>query len=60
MKISVVIPCFNAVSQINRTLNSVKNQDYRGFECIVIDSSSAHKNIYVILFKLFIILTWFQ
>jgi glycosyltransferase involved in cell wall biosynthesis len=40
MKISVVIPCFNAVASINRTLNSVKNQEYRDFECIVIDGGS--------------------
>jgi glycosyltransferase involved in cell wall biosynthesis len=48
MKISVVIPCFNAVSSINRTLNSVKNQDYRDFECIVIDGGSTDGTLDVI------------
>lgn len=48
MKISVVIPCFNAVSSINRTLNSVKNQDHRDFECIVIDGGSADGTLDII------------
>jgi glycosyltransferase involved in cell wall biosynthesis len=48
MKITVVIPCFNAVSSINRTLNSVKNQDYQDFECLVIDGGSTDGTLDVI------------
>lgn len=39
-KISIVIPCLNAVRFIEKTIQSVLNQDYPNFELIVADSES--------------------
>ncbi len=39
-KISIIIPCFNAVSFIEETIQSVLNQDYSDFELIVADGGS--------------------
>ena len=39
-KVSIVIPFFNASNTILSTLNSVKEQTYNKFECILIDDGS--------------------
>lgn len=37
---SVVIPCYNRATSILKTLNSVKNQTFPDFECIIVDDGS--------------------
>ena len=39
-RISVIIPSYNAVGSIAETIQSILNQDYSNFECIVIDGGS--------------------
>lgn len=39
-KISVVIPLYNKERYIQRTIDSVLNQTFQNFECIIIDSST--------------------
>ena len=40
LRISVIVPTHNAVQFIEQTLQSVVNQDYSNFECVVIDGGS--------------------
>lgn len=40
MKVSVVIPVFNAEKTVGKCLNSVLNQDYKNYDVIVIDDNS--------------------
>ena len=39
--ISIVVPCFNASKTILQTLNSIKNQEMKDFECIIINDFSS-------------------
>ena len=39
-KVSVIIPCFNSGSTINKTINSLRNQTWKNLEIIVIDDGS--------------------
>jgi len=38
--VSIVIPLFNKVDWITQTLNSVANQEYDNWECIIVDDGS--------------------
>lgn len=38
--ITVILPCYNAAAFIEETLNSVLNQTFDDFECLVIDDAS--------------------
>ena len=38
--VSIIIPVFNRASLILETLNSVKNQSYHNWECIIVDDGS--------------------
>lgn len=40
IKVSVIVPVYNASQYISNTLNSILNQDFEGFEIIVIDDGS--------------------
>ena len=40
MKISVIIPCYNAASYIERCLDALQQQSFRDFEVILIDDCS--------------------
>lgn len=37
---SVIVPCYNRSSQILTTLQSVRHQTFRDFECIIVDDGS--------------------
>jgi len=38
--VSIIIPCFNQENFLSETLNSVKNQIYQNWECIIVDDGS--------------------
>ena len=40
MKISTIITCYNQENFLEETLNSIANQTYPNWECIVIDDGS--------------------
>lgn len=48
MKISIVIPVYNAGDYISETLNSILNQNYDNYEIILIDDGSTDKSKEVI------------
>lgn len=39
-KISVILPCFESINLLDKTLDSIKNQDWPALELIVIDGGS--------------------
>ncbi|WP_298498890.1 glycosyltransferase family 2 protein [uncultured Methanobrevibacter sp.] len=47
-KVSVIIPVYNCGEYIGNTLNSVINQDFDGYEIIVIDDGSTDNSLEVI------------
>ena len=38
--VSVILPFFNAVQTLERALESVRDQEFRNFECIMVDNNS--------------------
>ena len=48
MKVSVIIPCYNASSYILRCLNSLENQIFKDFDVFIIDDASTDNSIEVI------------
>lgn len=48
MKISVVIPVYNAEKTIERLLNSIRNQSYKNYEIIIINDGSTDKTLNVL------------
>ena len=47
-KVSIIIPNFNRAHLISDTLESIVAQDYKNWECIIIDDHSTDKSIQVI------------
>ena len=45
---SIIIPCFNVEETINKTINSVLNQDFVDYEIIAINDGSNDKTFEVI------------
>ena len=41
--ISIIVPAYNAIDTIDRALQSIYDQDYQNWECIVIDDGSKDK-----------------
>lgn len=39
--ISVIVPVYNTANYLRKCLESIKNQDYNNYECIMIDDGSA-------------------
>ena len=48
MVFSIVIATFNSEKYINQTLNSIKNQNFKNFELIIVDKNSSDKTIDII------------
>ena len=48
MKVSVVIPCYNAEAYIHRCLNALELQYYKNFEVICVDDCSTDKTAKII------------
>ncbi len=47
-KYAVVIPCYNEEKFIEKTLKSLKNQDYKGnFEIIIVDNNCSDKTVQI-------------
>ena len=44
-KISVIVPVYNVESYIEKCLESIKNQDYDNFECLLVDDGSTDNSI---------------
>jgi glycosyltransferase involved in cell wall biosynthesis len=43
-KISIIVPFYNEEKEIERCLNSILNQTYTDFECILVDDSSTDRS----------------
>ena len=52
IKVSVIVPVFNSSKYIGATLDSIINQDFDGFEIIVVDDGSADNSLDIINEKL--------
>jgi len=46
--ISVVIPCYNREAYISKAIESVINQSYQNWECIIVDDGSTDKSASII------------
>lgn len=38
--LSIIIPCFNSEKTLSKTLESIKNQTFRNYECILVENGS--------------------
>ena len=45
--ISIVVPTFNCASELKKTLESLKKQEYIGFECVIVDGNSTDHTVIV-------------
>jgi len=49
LRFSVVVPCFNEASYIEKTLKSLKNQDFEGeYEIIIVDNNCTDKTVEIV------------
>ena len=44
IKVSVIIPCFNSSLTIEKSLNSIINQNFNNFEIIIVDNNAPSNN----------------
>ena len=47
--ISIVIPIYNKEFWVTETLNSVLNQSYKNWECVIIDDGSTDQSLDLVL-----------
>ncbi len=47
-KLTVIIPCKNAGKTIQKTFDSLRNQKYKNFECIVMDANSTDNTMDIV------------
>ena len=47
-KVSVIVPVFNASQYIGKTLDSIINQDFDGYEIIVVDDGSTDNSLDIV------------
>ena len=45
--ISIVVPTLNCASELKKTLESLKKQEYIGFECVIVDGNSTDHTVIV-------------
>ena len=45
--ISIIIPCYNASKTLARTLNSIREQDYKNLEIIIVNDGSSDNTLEV-------------
>ena len=43
-KVTVVLPFYNAEETLNRAIESISEQDFRNFECILVNNNSTDKS----------------
>ena len=48
MKVSVIIPVYNTGEKLRRCLDSIIAQEYRNFECIIVDDGSTDVSVAII------------
>ena len=48
IKVSVIVPVFNASQYISNTLSSIISQDFDSFEIIVVDDGSTDNSLEII------------
>ncbi len=53
IKISIIIPCYNAALFISNTINAVKNQSFTNWECIIINDGSTDNSLEIIEKEIF-------
>ena len=46
--ISVIVTCYNRENTIKECLESIKNQTYKNFECIIVDDGSTDSSKIII------------
>ena len=46
--VSIIVPVYNLENYIIRTLETIQNQTYKNFECLIIDDGSTDKTEEVI------------
>ena len=44
MKISIIVTCYNQEAFLEKTLNSIAQQTYSDWECIIIDDGSTENS----------------
>ncbi|MFD0962616.1 glycosyltransferase family 2 protein [Pseudofulvibacter geojedonensis] len=47
-EVSIIIPCYNRAHIIKDTLNSVLNQSYKNWECVIVDDGSTDDSLIVL------------
>ena len=52
IKVSIIVPVYNSAEYIGGTLDSIINQDFNGFEVIVVDDGSSDDSLEIIKEKL--------
>ena len=52
IKVSIIVPVYNSAEYIGGTLDSIINQDFNGFEVIVVDDGSSDNSLEIIKEKL--------
>lgn len=48
IKVSVIVPVFNAAEYISKTIDSILNQDFQDYELIVVDDGSTDNSLEII------------
>ena len=58
MKVSIITVSFNSEATINDTINSIRNQNYKDIEYIIIDGASKDKTLEIVNQNMDVITNW--